>query len=106
MVKRIKLSFRNIRQWFNEVMNVQLTFWYLLLMLHSWTSKVGEIYERSPGMWSGGVVGPKSILGVKSRSKALETLQALSEEQEMLTTDRAELEAILRERQKEKTHSA
>ncbi len=46
MVKIIKLSFRNIRQWFNEVMNVQLTFWYLLPMLHSWTSKVGEIYER------------------------------------------------------------
>ena len=40
MVKIIKLSFRNIRQWFNEVMNVQLTFWYLLPMLHSWTSKV------------------------------------------------------------------
>ena len=33
----------------------------------------------SPGMWSGGVVGLKSILGVKSRTKALETLQALSE---------------------------
>ena len=33
----------------------------------------------SPGMWSGGVVGLKSILGVKSRSKALEMLQALSE---------------------------
>ena len=33
----------------------------------------------SPGMWSGGVVGLKSILGVKSRSKALKTLQALSE---------------------------
>lgn len=33
----------------------------------------------SPGMWSGGVVGLKSILGVKSRSKALEMLQELSE---------------------------
>lgn len=30
----------------NGVMNVQLIFWYLLPMLHSWTSKVGEIYER------------------------------------------------------------
>ena len=33
----------------------------------------------SAGMWSGGIVGLKRILGVKSRSKALETLQALSE---------------------------
>ena len=33
----------------------------------------------TPGMWSGGIVGLKSILGMKSRSKALETLQTLSE---------------------------
>lgn len=33
----------------------------------------------SPGMWSGGAVGLKSILGVKSRVKAIETLQKLSE---------------------------
>lgn len=33
----------------------------------------------TPGMWSGGVVGLKSILGLRSRAKALETLQALSE---------------------------
>ena len=33
----------------------------------------------SPGMWAGGVVGLKSILGLKSRAKALETLDALSE---------------------------
>lgn len=37
-------------------------------------------YENpvEPGMWAGGVVGLKSILGVKSRSKALETLEKLS----------------------------
>lgn len=33
----------------------------------------------SPGMWAGGVVGLKSILGLKSRAKALETLDILSE---------------------------
>lgn len=32
----------------------------------------------SPGMWSGGVVGLKSILGVRSRREALETLEKLS----------------------------
>ena len=31
-----------------------------------------------PGMWAGGVVGLKSILGTRSRSKALETLEKLS----------------------------
>ena len=33
-------------------------------------------YENAvePGMWAGGVVGLKSILGVRSRAKALETL--------------------------------
>ena len=31
-----------------------------------------------PGMWAGGVVGLKSILGIKSRSKTLETLEKLS----------------------------
>lgn len=31
-----------------------------------------------PGMWSGGIVGVKSILGTKSRSKACEVLQLLS----------------------------
>lgn len=30
-----------------------------------------------PGMWSGGVVGLKSILGIKNRQKALDTLQQL-----------------------------
>lgn len=33
----------------------------------------------SPGMWSGGIVGLKSILGVKSRLGALETIQMLSD---------------------------
>ncbi len=37
-------------------------------------------YENpvEPGMWAGGVVGLKSILGIRSRSKALETLEKLS----------------------------
>ena len=33
----------------------------------------------SPGMWAGGVVGLKSILGVKSRTRALDTLNKLAE---------------------------
>lgn len=32
----------------------------------------------TPGVWSGGIVGLKSILGVKSRTAALKTLNALS----------------------------
>ena len=32
----------------------------------------------SPGMWSGGIVGLKSILGIKSRTQALEILDKLS----------------------------
>ena len=38
-------------------------------------------YENAvePGMWAGGVVGLKSILGVRSRAKALETLEKLSQ---------------------------
>ena len=37
-------------------------------------------YENpvEPGMWSGGVVGLKSILGVKERERALEILEQLS----------------------------
>lgn len=37
-------------------------------------------YENpvEPGMWSGGVVGLKSILGVKKRERALEILEQLS----------------------------
>ena len=33
----------------------------------------------APGMWSGGVVGLKSILGVKKRDRALEILNQLAE---------------------------
>lgn len=32
----------------------------------------------TPGMWSGGIVGLKSILGVRSRSKALQIMEILS----------------------------
>lgn len=42
-------------------------------------SYCGYINAVRPGMWSGGVVGLKSILGVKSRTQALETLDKLSE---------------------------
>ena len=42
-------------------------------------SYCGHINAVTPGMWAGGVVGLKSILGVRSREKALETLKALSE---------------------------
>lgn len=41
-------------------------------------SYCGYTNEVSPGMWSGGVVGLKSILGMKSRQGALETLERLS----------------------------
>lgn len=40
-------------------------------------SYCGHINAVSPGMWAGGITGLKSILGVKSRTKALETLQKL-----------------------------
>ena len=40
-------------------------------------SYCGYINAVRPGMWSGGVVGLKSILGVKSRTQALETLPRL-----------------------------
>ena len=40
-----------------------------------------------------------------NNNKVPVVIKASKEEQEMITTDRAELEAILRERQKEKTHS-
>ena len=39
----------------------------------------GHVNDVSPGMWSGGVVGLKSILGLKNRQKALELLQTLSD---------------------------
>lgn len=42
-------------------------------------SYCGHINAVSPGMWSGGVVGLKSILGSRSRVKSLEALSKLSE---------------------------
>ena len=42
-------------------------------------SYCGHINAVSPGMWSGGVVGLKSILGSRSRVQSLETLSKLSE---------------------------
>lgn len=41
-------------------------------------SYCGHINAVRPGMWSGGIVGLKSILRVRSRSQALETLDKLS----------------------------
>ncbi len=38
----------------------------------------GHVNEVAAGSWAGGVVGLKSILGVKSRAKALEALDKLS----------------------------
>lgn len=42
-------------------------------------SYCGHINAVSLGMWSGGVVGLKSILGFKSRAQSLEALSKLSE---------------------------
>ena len=42
-------------------------------------SYCGHINAVSPGMWSGGVVGIRSILGLRTRSEALCVLQELSE---------------------------
>ena len=42
-------------------------------------SYCGHENPVSPGMWSGGIVGLKSILGIKSRAAALDTLARLSE---------------------------
>lgn len=44
-----------------------------------YASYCGHSNAVSPGMWSGGIVGVKSILGSKSRQKALETLERLTE---------------------------
>lgn len=44
-----------------------------------YASYCGHSNAVSPGMWSGGIVGLKSILGLKSRQKALETLDWLQE---------------------------
>ena len=38
----------------------------------------GHINQVTPGMWAGGVVGLKSILGVRSREAALDVLERLS----------------------------
>ena len=37
----------------------------------------GHTNHVNPGMWSGGVVGLKSILGVKSRAEALKIMDTL-----------------------------
>lgn len=42
-------------------------------------SYCGHENPVTPGMWSGGVVGLKSILGVKKRERALEILEQLAE---------------------------
>ena len=42
-------------------------------------SYCGHKNAVSPGMWSGGIVGLKSILGIKSRVQALEILDKLSD---------------------------
>ena len=38
----------------------------------------GYTNEVVPGMWSGGIVGLKSILGIKNRAKALNVLDTLA----------------------------
>lgn len=42
-------------------------------------SYCGHINAVRPGMWAGGITGLKSILGVRSRTLALESLQKLSQ---------------------------
>ena len=42
------------------------------------TSYCGYKNPVTPGMWSGGIVGLKSILGVRTRKQALETMDTLS----------------------------
>ena len=39
----------------------------------------GHINAVEPGTWAGGVVGIKSILGVRSRAQALHVLQELAD---------------------------
>ena len=39
----------------------------------------GYTNDVVPGMWSGGIVGLKSILGVKSRTKAIDILNTLQQ---------------------------
>ena len=42
-------------------------------------SYCGHNNAVSPGMWAGGVVGLKSILGLRNRSETMQTLQELSD---------------------------
>ena len=46
---------------------------------NGYASYCGHSNAVSPGMWSGGVVGLKSILELKNRQRALETLEQLAE---------------------------
>ena len=39
----------------------------------------GHINQVNAGEWSGGIVGVKSILGIKNRTEAIKTLDKLSE---------------------------
>lgn len=43
------------------------------------TRYCGYTNPVEPGMWAGGIVGLKSILGVRSRTQALQTLDKLAE---------------------------
>lgn len=45
----------------------------------------GHINDVTPGMWSGGMVGLKRILGLKNRQVALDTMDKLSESDLLLT---------------------
>ena len=49
-------------------------------------SYCGHINAVSPGMWSGGVVGLKSILGYRSRAKSLDTLSKGNQQKIQLIT--------------------
>ena len=42
-----------------------------------WSSYCGHQNPVEPGMWAGGIVGIKSITGIRSRQKAIETLELL-----------------------------
>ena len=42
-------------------------------------SYCGYSNDVSPGMWAGGVVGLKSILGLRKRTETMQTLQELSD---------------------------
>ena len=48
----------------------------------------------------------RAIINNSNNNKVPVVVKASKLEKEMITTDRAELEAILKERQREKTHSA